>query len=498
MNVSYWMKNKKNTISYPALEKECDCDVLIIGGGISGISTAYYLAETGNDVILLEADCIGYGASGRNTGKVSAQHGIVYHELIEKHGKEMAQLYYESHQKAIDAIEQLVATYDIDCDFKRCDTLLYTEEKQQVPLYQKEYEAYETLHIPSSYISSHQDYPQLQAGLQMKHQAVFDPYSFVVQFSKVVSEKGVSIYEHSPVSELSKTEDGLYKVSVNGTFVHARYVILATQYPIVDYGNLYFSYMYCEQQTLYTAKQKKTDRMVSLSTDTYPISIGNHQDKHIIACKSHRNGYEPNFRFPSSFHTMIPNQLQTPWTSSDFVSIDHLPLIGKLEKYNDQLLFASGFSKWGNTTGIVAGKILASCVQNKPSSLRMLFSPQRKKGTFSWNYVKLNLQNAAMFFRSRWIHMDDEMPEKEEGKPVWINHHIYGAYRDEKDELFIVDITCPHAGCIAQFNKEDKSWDCPCHGSRFTYKGDIIKGPATCSLSSIHEDKNKCDPHVIR
>ena len=86
MNVSYWMKNKKNTISYPALEKECDCDVLIIGGGISGISTAYYLAETGNDVILLEADCIGYGASGRNTGKVSAQHGIVYHELIEKHG----------------------------------------------------------------------------------------------------------------------------------------------------------------------------------------------------------------------------------------------------------------------------------------------------------------------------------------------------------------------------------------------------------------------------
>ena len=124
MNVSYWMKNKKNTISYPALEKECDCDVLIIGGGISGISTAYYLAETGNDVILLEADCIGYGASGRNTGKVSAQHGIVYHELIEKHGKEMAQLYYESHQKAIDTIEQLVATYNIDCDFKRCDTLL--------------------------------------------------------------------------------------------------------------------------------------------------------------------------------------------------------------------------------------------------------------------------------------------------------------------------------------------------------------------------------------
>ena len=81
-------------------------------------------------------------------------------------------------KKAIDAIEQLVATYDIDCDFKRCDTLLYTEEKQQVSLYQKEYEAYETLHIPSSYISSHQDYPQLQAGLQMKHQAVFDPYSF--------------------------------------------------------------------------------------------------------------------------------------------------------------------------------------------------------------------------------------------------------------------------------------------------------------------------------
>lgn len=498
MNSSYWINRNKKEISYPVLEKECDCDVLIIGGGISGISTAYFVSEAGNDVILLEADCIGYGASGRNTGKVSAQHGILYHKLIEKHGKEIAQLYYQSHQDAIDTIEKLVDKYQIHCDFKRCNTLLYTEEKIQVSLYEKEFEAYETLHIPSSYINSHRKYPQLQAGLQMKHQAVFDPYAFVLQLSKVVFDKGVSIYEHSPVTKLSKTDDGYYKVSVNGTIVHARYVILTTQYPIVDYGNLYFSYMSCEQQTLYTVNKEQGEQMISLSTDKNPLSIATHQEKYIIACKSHRNGYEPNYHFPSSFNTMISNQLQTPWTSSDFISIDHLPLIGKLEKYNDRLLFSSGFSKWGNTTGIVAGKLLASYVENKPSSLRTLFSPQRYKGTFSWEYLKLNIQNAAMFFRSRWIQMDDEMPQKGEGKPVWINHQIYGAYRNENGDLFIVDITCPHAGCIAQFNKEDKTWDCPCHGSRFTYKGEIIKGPATSSLSSIHEDRNKCDPHIIR
>lgn len=502
MKESYWINKQKNKTSYSALTKETDAHIAIIGAGLTGITTAYFLAQANEDVILIEADQICYGASGRNTGKVSAQHGLIYHDLINRYDKAMAKQYYAANAEALNTMESIIETHQIECNFERVDSVLYTKNPLNIPNLQDEYQAYLDIGIPCEYMNNTQSPFPYEAGLAMKQQARFDPYAYGTALAKITHDMGVPIYEQSPVQEVIKEDQG-YRLTINDIYVHADIVIFATQFPFIDYGNFYFARIYSQQETIAYAKLKeKQDMDMMLSIDEYVQSFNIDEDILLYAGNEHKSGQDQRksqqefaYELPSMFSI---DQLISTWSSQDYITFDKLPMVGKLDKFDDTMLFASGFNKWGNTTSCIAAKLLCAHALRRDSIYRMLYSPQRLSNIFSLPFVKENANVALAFIKSKLQNTSDDIPNKQEANIMELDGHKYGVYRDEEDDLHIVDIICPHMGCTLHFNNEDKTWDCPCHGSRFSYKGDIVKGPASHKLNTLDESHNSINPHILK
>lgn len=502
MKQSYWIKQQQNVPQYSALTKESDANIVIIGGGLCGLTTAYYLSHIENDIMILESDQIGYGASGRNTGKITCQHGFMYRNLIEHHGFEQAQQYYKANKEALESISSIINNNQIACSFERCDSMLYTNDPARIQDIKDEYQAYLDLDIPCSYIENKTAPFPMEAGLIMYNQARFNPYAYLIGLASIIHKQGLAIHEHSPVTNLVHEENGTYTIILeNKVKVHANKVILATQFPIFDHGHFYFSRMYCEQGTILYAPYETSNDIMAINLEHPVHSYHTIQNQLLIGGNAHKSGQQDEETLchmkQDAMQTFALPALPEDWTSSDFVSFDHIPYIGKLDKHDDHILFASGFSKWGNTTSNVAAKLLCAHILSYRIPQRTLFSPQRYVNIFSAPFIKQNLNVAYEFIKGKFKSDDMEYPNINEGKHMQIDDHLYGVYRDEHDELFIVDVTCPHLGCVCNFNPQDRTWDCPCHGSRFSYTGEVIKGPSTQCLRSYSEGLNNIDPHII-
>lgn len=499
---SYWIQ-RTNKKQYPAIHEDKNANIVIIGAGLTGLSCAYYLSKRVQDIILLDANSICYGASGRNTGKVSAQHGLLYHKLIENYDIAMAKQYYHANMEAIRSIESIIKEHHIDCDFKRNPAALYTNDEELLPLLQEEYQAYLDMEISCSYSDDIQKGFPAKAILSMHEQACFDPYRYGLGLSDVLDKRGVFIYENSSVKTMITKEDQSYEVVVNDHIVHANKVIFASQFPFIDHGHLYFTKMYCEQESLAYMENTQNVMEYMLVNIEKPLHTYNiYNDKIIVGGNSYKSGQSPEIthtKFLNDIRKIFPKEkVEYVWSSQDYITFDHMPFIGKLDEHNPNVLFASGYNKWGNTTSNLAGKLLAAYVLDLRSQYHMLFSPQRLSSLFTIPYVKENLNVVYEFIRSKFKISSDEYPTLGEGKCMMIDGHHYGVYRDDDEQLYIVDITCPHLGCVCSFNSVDKTWDCPCHGSRFSFKGEIIKGPATYRLMPYGEGLNHVDPHIMK
>ena len=501
MTESFWMKRNTKTTNYPTLQKETDAHIAIIGGGLTGITTAYYLAQAEEDAILLEADSLCFGASGRNTGKLTMQHGLLYANLIEHYDRILARQYYEANEEALNSIEAIIQEHHIACSFERCDSMLFTRDAVQVAKLQEEYQAYLDLHIPCTYIEKNDAPFPMEAGLRMQYQARFDPYAYGCALAEIAREGGIDIYEHSPVTDMQEEEQG-YRLIVNGTCVHADIVIFAMQFPFIDQGHFYFTRMYCDQESIISARVKNPlPKDMMLSIDDRVQSYNTCEDTLLYAGNTYKSGQDKAMNLQEFENTLredfIVQEITSAWSSQDYMTFDQLPLIGKLDKHEDRVLFASGYNKWGNTTSCIAGKLLCSYALHRGSPYRMMFSPQRLSSIFSLQFVKENLNVVGAFLKSKLQKSTTAYPHIGEGTIMELDDHRYGVYRDENDELYIVDILCPHLGCTLRFNADEKTWDCPCHGSRFSYTGEIIKGPATQRLHTMHEPHNSIDPHIV-
>lgn len=503
MKESYWVKHAGQKETYPSISKEMDANIVIVGAGLTGLSTAYYLSKVTNDVFVLEADEVCYGASGRNTGKVTAQHGLLYKDIIEMYGRDFALQYYQANEEAIQSIASIIEEHHIACDFQRCSAALFTQDKTMIAQLQDEYQAYLDLRIPCTFIE-HTPFPfAIEAGLQMHYQAKFNPYAYGQALAKMISEAGIHIYEHSPVETMVNDDDGTYTLLVNGKKIHANKVIFASQFPFIDHAHLYFTRMYCEQESIICAELKEDAPDTMMLNIEKPLhSYNGYGQRMFIGGKNYKSGQtcevsEENFH-AHALKTFHLDTIDDEWSSQDYITFDKLPFIGKLDKYNEKILFASGFNKWGNTTSNIAGKLLCAHVLDQPSQYRSLFSPQRFKNIFSAPFVKENLNVAYEFIKGKIKHGDHEYPYIQQGKAMQIDGHTYGVYRDEYEALFIVDITCPHLGCICNFNAVDKTWDCPCHGSRYSYTGEIVKGPTTQCLRPYGDGLNPIQPHIFK
>lgn len=492
---SLWLSHPLK--QYEPIKETKRFDCVIIGGGLSGLACAYELYPHISSLAVIEANTFGFGASGRSTGKLSAQHKDCYHKILNRYGKASAKQFYLDQMHAISKIETIVQTHQIDCDFERCSSFLYNETSDPSQL-NKEKEAYDFLNIPYQEHSSSSFPPHSKDALEMFNQARFHPIKYIAGLLKVLEQEQVSLYEHSPVLEIKKQENNEYQLRFQTTCISAKYVILATQYPILDDYHFYFARLIAYQATVFAYPNQPTISHMYLNMSKQVHSISMNQSTLLFCGNSHRVGQQKQ-NAPSLHQDAFQLfQLTSPayeWTTSDYMSIDELPLIGPLSQ-EENLYFTSGYCKWGNATSHLAAELLAHQILHHIDERCALYDPHRHIPIFTSSFIKENLATAFAFISGRIFPSDIQLPEKLHASSVLIDQHHYGIYHHSNDQYYIVDIVCPHMGCICKFNDADKTWDCPCHGSRYSYKGDLLKGPSSHSLCPYQKGNNPIDPHI--
>lgn len=499
MNESYWIKHTKQKKCYPCVEKDIHANIVIVGAGLTGLSTAYYMSNTTSELLILESDQIGYGASGRNTGKITFQHGLLYHTLMEKYDKIFAQRYYQAQCDAMTSIQAIIEEHHIACEYQKTDAIIYTNDTTRIAELHDEYQAYLDLEIPCEFIRSQTNTTFMEAGILVKNQAKFNPYAYCLGLSDILDDRHIRIFEHSALMDMKKTKEG-YALYVNDHIVTANKVVFTCQFPFIDHMHLYFTRMRPLQESMCSAKATKELSPAMMINIELPMHSANvFSDTIVMSGNPHKSGQgslESHQDFVKSLYSLYPiHEIEETWSNEDYFTFDYLPLIGKLDKQNDDLYFASGYRGWGNTTSNMAAKILSAYLLDQYSTYAMMASPQRAS-FLSLPFLKENLNTAFHYLKSKITKPDVEYPLRKQAKQMEIDGHLYGVYRDEEDELYIVDITCPHMGCICNFNHVDKTWDCPCHGSRFSYTGEVVKGPAGLRLHAYGDDLNTVDPHI--
>ena len=422
---------------FPALEKDMCTDVLIIGGGIAGILCAYMLQQTGVDYVLAEANTICSGITKNTTAKITSQHGLIYNRIHKKYGFEYTKLYLEANENALREFKQLAKS--IDCDFYECDSIVYSLDNQEK--IKDELATLKSIGYPAQYYET-LDIPFPIAGaVCFPNQAQFHPLKFLYEHSKVLN-----IFENTKVCELI----GLTAITNNGK-INAKKIIITTHFPFLNKHGLYPLKLY--QHRSYVIALENALKVDGMYVDEAigGLSFRNYGNLLLVGGGSHRTGkqggsWQELEEFAKKYYPK--SKVKYRWATQDCMSLDHIPYIGPYSKNTEGLFVATGFNKWGMTSSMVAATVLCDTVQEKVNPYAPVFSPTRSI---------LHPQLAINGFESA------------------VNLLTPTAKR------------CPHLGCALKWNKTERTWDCPCHGSRFTEGGKLIDNPATGNLPNFHQ-----------
>lgn len=504
MNQSYWILTSKGK-RYPKLEENISADCVIIGGGIAGLTTAYLLLKKKVNVVIVEADSIGYGASGRNTGKVNLQHGIVYSKIANSYNELVAKGYYAANKKALDLMKSIIHENEIQCEFMKQPSYLFTQEDSHIKDIKEEYIVCKNIGIECEYMESIPLPIDVKAALYFAEGAEFHPKKYVDGLAECITKMGGIIYENTPIENIEDI-DNCKVVSSDGYSIRSKKLVICSHFPCYDGMGFYFSKMRpdrtyivaAEYDSLYpggtyiNVEDPKRSIRYYKGTDEKLLLIAG--DNHKVGHKTKEDHYGNLKEYGRKVFGVQNFKYQ--WSTQDYITPDKIPYIGYLNKSNQNIYVATGFSKWGMTNGTVAGMIISDLIVDKVSHFKDIFTSDRSNVYFTKDFVKENLDVAGRWIAGKLEFGNDKMPGVGEAKLVTIDKKRYGAYRDEEGELYIVDITCPHMGCELNWNKSEKTWDCPCHGSRFNYNGDIYNGPATTALNKKGPMKNKINPKL--
>lgn len=500
MNESYWILSS-NSKEYKTLKENIKTNCLIIGGGIVGVTSAYLLAKSGMEVVLVDSDKIGFGSSGRNTGKITSQHGIIYSKLNKKYGIESATSYYEINNKALDLIENIIKENNIDCSFERLPAYIFTGDENYIEELKEEYNICKKLGIDCSYHDTLDIPLSVKGALSFNNQGQFNPKKYIDELAEVCENLGVKIYENTEIINLEK-ENTIKVKTEHLNIIESNKVILASHFPWYDGMNFYFAKEKGDKSYLIGAKTKKDFQKgmfinIEDPTITFRNYKGEGKDLLIIGGGDHKVGQGKKEDIYKSIEEFAKDKFEIDealykWSAQDYMNFDSLPYIGYINKKEDRIFVATGFSKWGMTNGCASAIILSDLILNNSSKYEDLFNPSRISAYFTKDFLKENFNVGVNYISGKLNLGSDYMPtQKGEGKIVNIEGKRYGAYRHYNGELYIVDITCTHMGCELKFNNTEKTWDCPCHASRFDYEGNVLNNPAITPLNKYNEGKNK-------
>lgn len=476
---SIWL-NDVNISKRNALNTDLSTEIAVIGSGMAGILIAYYLQNSGHKVVLLEGNRIAGGETQCTTAKITSQHYFIYHKLINSFGEEKAKLYAKANQQSIDKFEELIDYLAIDCDFKRVPSYVYSNDLE---LIQHEYLACKTLDLPVEFCENI-NIPIANSGaVRFNNQAQFHPIKFI---SKVA--ENLEIYEQTPVL-LFDSDNVLITPNVK---VKAEKVVFATHYPFVNFPGVYFARMHQERSYVVALKNAiELDGYYIGADEDNSYSLRNVGDILLFGGEKHRTGKNPDGNRYSNLinkaKEIFPEcQVVTTFSAQDCKTPDSIPFIGNYSKDKPNWYVATGFNKWGMTSSMVSAMIITDMVNNKYNSYAEIFTPSRFS-VKDISGIACESSNAVAGLTKTFFTIADynvDQLKKGQGGIVNIKGEKYGAYKDEEGNVFLVSPKCPHLGCQLKWNQDELSWDCPCHGSRFDYKGNLLSNPAQKNIKT--------------
>ncbi len=441
---SIWTRETKIK-SRESLPGDMEIEAVVIGAGMAGILTAYYLKQAGVNVIVLEADSIGSGQTKNTTAKITSQHNLIYHRLLRTYGHQMAEHYAMANEEAIKEYDRLIKEKNIDCDFVRCPAYLYSQIEDSC--LQQEAEAAKILGIKASFEKECELPFSVSGVVRFGEQARFQPLKFL---EKIAEE--VTVYERTKVLKVEGK-----RVETERGWVKAHHIVFASHFPFINMPGYYFARMYQERSYVVALEGAHITEGMYLGIDHGSFSFRPQENMLLLGGGSHRTGgnrkggqYD---RLRRRALELYPNSREWGyWSAQDCMTLDGIPYIGRFSHRRPDWYVTTGFGKWGMTTAMVSARILTALITGENCQEADIFSPQRR---FTARAAKEFLIHGGHTAKGLAKHV---MPYKE--KRIVPN--------------------CPHMGCRLEWNPEEESYDCPCHGSRFDSEGRLLDDPAQC------------------
>lgn len=469
--------------SYDKLTEDMTADAVVIGGGMAGILTAYKLTQNNIDTIVLEASRIGSGQTKNTTAKITSQHDIIYSRLTEDFGEDLARQYAAANENAIREYKRIIEKENIDCNFEEKPAYLYSQNQQDVKRLQDEADAARELGIDAEYTTETHLPFSVAGAVKFNNQAQFHPLKFLKEIAK-----GLTIFEDTRVIKVE--EDTVFTETAK---VRAKHIIFATHFPFINAPGFYFARMHQERSYVLALKgAAKLDGMY-LGVDDDGISLRNFDDMLLFGGGNHRTGENSaggKYDFiRAKAKEFIPQSKEIAcWSAQDCITLDGVPYIGQYSSSVLNWYVATGFAKWGMTSSMVSAMIISDMILGRENPNAEVFSPSRFTPSASTKTFIEDLGQSVKGLARQFFTFPDEKAERlraGSGGIVEIAGENVGVYKDEEHKLHIVSVKCPHLGCQLEWNPDEKSWDCPCHGSRFDYRGNLIDNPAQTNLERI-------------
>lgn len=545
---SFWLNSNENKNKYKELDKDISADVCIVGAGIFGLTCGYYLTKQGYNVVILEKEAeIASKTTGHTTAKITSQHNLIYKYLIDSFGVSEVKHYLYANQEAIENIYQIIKDENINCNFERQDSYVYTNNADELEKIKLENEAVNSIGFNSEFVTSTPLPFDVLGAIKFPNQAEFNPIKYAYGLANAIIKNSGKIYIDTLVQNIEK-EDDIFITSCKDYVVRSKYVILATHYPFIDRLGYYFLKMY--QSTSYVIAvdigSKTFDGMyINSEEPTFSYRFINYNSKNLLLVggADHKTGSKIDL---SNAYNILEDEVRKyypdckvlyKWNTEDCITLDKIPYIGEFSHFMPNMYIGTGFNKWGMTSSNVAGNIIVDKILGRENEYENVFKATRlhpiknnvelgnmiKETTNSFVINKFKVpevvaeaginetanntdtngsainrkedNNMSYINDSDFSKIENSSPhvsekifadlENDTGHVLEYKGQKFGIYKDANGKIFAVKPICTHLGCLLSWNNLDKTWDCPCHGSRFDYMGHQLYNPAIRDLDVV-------------
>jgi glycine/D-amino acid oxidase-like deaminating enzyme/nitrite reductase/ring-hydroxylating ferredoxin subunit len=491
---SLWLETAADS-TFPQLHENVGTDVAILGAGLAGITAAVLLKRAGKRVAVIDSHRVVTGATGYTTAKVTSGHGLIYTHLEKHFGAAGASLYAGANQAAIERIAAFVEEGEIDCDFERRANYVYADSYRERPGVQAEAEAARRAGLPASFVEEVPlPYP-VAGAVRLDGQAQFHPRKYLLPLVQSLPGDGSHVFELTRVDAVSG--GGPYTVRTQHGELTASDVVCTTHLPILDRG-LFFVKAHPHRSYAVAARVTEAELPdgMFINSGTPTRSLRTSRDERgpllLVGGEGHKPGEETDtdtrYRTLEDFTRRHFEAQDFPyrWSTMDFMPVDRVPYVGRLTRTSSHVYVATGFNKWGMTNGTVAAMIISDAILGRENRWAELYDSKRlKPRAAAGRFLKENGSVARHFIGDRLRRGGPRSPAElppGDGAIMTVNGKKSAVSRDENGMLRSVSPVCTHLGCIVAWNRAERSWDCPCHGSRFAGDGSVIHGPAVRDL----------------